>query len=185
MKRFSKINEVGRSMIEAIGYISVMVTISVSVAAAVNSGYYKYRLSRINSELTDLKKVISQRYVAAGDYKEVSMDALIEEKIAPWDTRDGTHAFSGEVKIGPYDDGNFFFIEFDDVPRDACMELGLKVWIVNDGSDLDTLKINNKTWAWKFSNLTDNPNYELPSKAKDVVEGCTEEYKNKMIWYFN
>ena len=82
MKKFSRINEAGRSMIEAIGYISVMITIGVAMAAAVNSGYYKFRLSRINQELTDLKKVISQRYVAAENYKEVDMETLIEEKIA-------------------------------------------------------------------------------------------------------
>ena len=186
MKKKSRINEAGRSMIEAIGYISVMITIGVAMAAAVNSGYYKFRLSRINQELTDLKKVISQRYVAAENYKEVDMETLIEEKIAPWDTRDGTHSFSGDVKIGSGDEqGNTFYIEFDNIPREVCMELGLRVWLVNDGSDLDAMKINNKTWGWKFSNSIDNPNYDLPAVASDVLEGCSKEYDNKMIWYFN
>lgn len=186
MKKFSRINEAGRSMIEAIGYISVMITISVAMAAAVNSGYYKFRLSRINQELTDLKKVISQRYVAAENYKEVDMETLIEEKIAPWDTRDGTHSFSGDVKIGSGDEqGNTFYIEFDGVPREACVELGMRLWLVNDGTDLDLLKINNKTYAWKFSNSVDDSDYELPAKAADVAEGCTKDYGNDMIWYFN
>ena len=55
MIKLSKSSQTGRSMIEAIGYISVMIMISVSVAAAVNRGYYKYRVSRINQELSDLK----------------------------------------------------------------------------------------------------------------------------------
>lgn len=186
MKKNSKINEAGRSMIEAIGYISIMITIGVSMAAAVNSGYYKFRLSRINQELTDLKKVVSQRYVAAENYKEVKMDTLIDEKIAPWDTRDGTHSFGGDVKIGSGDeDGNTFYIEFDNVPRGACIELGMRLWLVNDGTDLDLLKINNKTYAWKFSNSVNNSDYELPAKANDVAEGCTKDYDNDMIWYFN
>lgn len=186
MKSLFKSNQSGRSMIEAIGYISVMIMISVSVAAAVNSGYYKYRMSRINSELSDLKKVISQRYVAAENYKEVKMQTLIDERIAPHDTKDGAHAFGGAVKIGSGDsDGSTFYIEFDDVPKEVCMELGLRVWLVNDGSDLDAMKINNKTWGWKFSNSISNPNYELPALAKDVLEGCSKSYDNKMIWYFN
>ena len=186
MKKLYKSNQIGRSMIEAIGYISVMIMITVSIAAAVNSGYYKYRMSRINQELTDLKKVISQRYVAADNYKDVSMDTLIDEKIAPYDTADGAHAFGGDVKIGSGDsEGSTFYIEFDDVPREVCMELGLRVWLVNDGSDLDAMKINNKTWGWKFSNSIDNPNYELPAITSDVADGCSKEYDNKMIWYFN
>lgn len=187
MKRKLKFNEAGRSMIEAIGYISVMITITVAAAAAVNSGYYKFRLSRINQQLTDLKKVVSQRYVAAEDYKEVDMQTLIDEKIVPWSLRNGTHAFNGDAKIGPYpeDTGLTYYIEFDNVPRDACIELGLRVWLVNDGSDLDAMKINNKTWAWKFSNSVDNAAYELPAKTSDVGKECTDEYDNTLTWYFN
>ena len=186
MKRFLHSNQSGRSMIEALGYISIMIMISTAVASAVNSGYYKYRMSRINGELTDLKKVISQRYVAAENYKEVKMETLVDEKIAPYDTADGSHAFGGDVKIGSGDSqGSTFYIEFDNIPREVCMELGLRVWLVNDGSDLDAMKINNKTWGWKFSNSIDNPNYDLPAVASDVLSGCSKEYDNKMIWYFN
>ncbi len=188
MKKLSKINEAGRSMIEAIGYISILITVSVSITAAINSGYYKFRLSRINQELTDLKKVISQRYVAAENYKDVSMTTLIDEKIAPWDTRDGMHSFNGAIEIGSDDGaGNTFYIQFAKVPRDACMELGLRLWLVNDGTDLDLLEINNKKYAWEYSNLRENSGeyYDLPAKAEDVLKGCTSEYSNTMKWYFN
>lgn len=186
MSGISKICQNGRSMIEAIGYISVLIMISVSISAAVNSGFYKYRQGRINQELTDLKKVISQRYVAAENYKDVKMSTLIEEKIMPYDTSDGTHSFSGDVKIGSGDEnGTTFYIEFDSLPRDICVELGLRIWIVNDGSDLDAMKINNKTWAWEYSNSVDNPNYKLPAKATDVGSACAGGGNNKIIWYFN
>ncbi len=195
MKKWStKTNESGRSMIEALGYISVMIAVSIAVAAAVNSGYYKFRLSRINQELTDLKKFISQRYVAAENYKEVNKDTL-EEKGAPWDTRNGTHAFSGDVKVGSGKnnkcnddgdgDGTTFCIEFVDVPRDACVELGLRLWLANDGSDLDAMSINDKIWAWPFSNSVDDADAELPATAEDIIDkGCTKE-NNDMIWFFN
>ena len=186
MIKLSKSSQTGRSMIEAIGYISVMIMLSVSVAAAVNRGYYKYRVSRINQELSDLKKVISQRYVAAENYKEVKLQTLVDEKIIPFELRNGKHAFSSDFKIGSGDDkGSTYFIEFDDIPRDVCMELGLRVWLVNDGSDLDAMKINNKTWGWKFSNSINHPNYNLPAVASDVLAGCSKKDDNKMIWYFN
>ena len=103
MLKLSKSNQSGRSMIEAIGYISVLIMISVSVAAAVSRGYYKYRVSRINQELSDLKKVISQRYVAAENYKDVKLQTLVKEKIIPFELRNGKHAFSSDFKIGSGD----------------------------------------------------------------------------------
>ncbi len=181
----------GRSMIEAIGYISILIMVSVSVAMAVNSGYFKYRQSRINQQLTDLKQVISHRYVAAENYKDVKLQTLIDEKIAPHDivvsgNKDvGRHAFSGNVKIGPGDTyGSTFVITFENLPRLVCNELGMKIWVVNDGSDLDYLKINNTTFAWKYSQKKDAAKM-LPATATDVSDACNSEYENVMSWYFD
>lgn len=198
MIKFSRSTESGRTMIEAIGYISVMIMITVAASALVNSGFYKYRQGRINQELTDLKKVVSQRYVAAEDYKDVKMADLCNDKIGPYkvvpakkssggcESANGRHAFGGAVKIGSGDSkGTTFFIEFDDLPRAECVELGLRIWVVNDGSDLDAMKINGKTWAWEYSNSIKDPNYKLPAQAADITQACTKEYDNIIIWYFN
>lgn len=186
MRKLAKINQSGRTMLEALGYISIMMMVTVSMGTMVNSGYYKFRMSRVNQELDDLKKVVSQRYVAAENYKGVNFQTLIDEKIIPYDTSDKRHAFSGDVKIGPGDSqGTTYFIEFDDLPRSSCVELGLKTWLVNDGSDLDAMKINGKTWGWKFSNSIQNPNHQLPAKPVDVAGACTSEWENDIIWYFN
>ena len=98
----------------------------------------------------------------------------------------GAHNIVLDVKIGSGDtDGSTYFIEFDKLPRDVCVELGLKVWLVNDGSDLDVMKINNKTYAWKFSNSVNSSNYKLPANPNDVATGCNKEHDNKIVWYFN
>ncbi len=181
------IGQAGRSMIEAIGYISIMITITVSLTAAVNSGYHRFRLGRINQQVVDLKKVISQRYVAAENFVGVKFDTLINEKIVPHEVRDQKHAFGGDITIGKGDkDGKTYYIQFDDIPTQACVELGSKLWITNDGSDLDALTINNKkTWAWKYSIYEGTPDYELPAKPTDVAEVCNTEEKKSIKWYFN
>ena len=180
------VNQSGRSMIEALGYISVMIMLTVALTASVNNGMHQFRLGRINQELVDLKKVISQRFVAAENYKEVSFDILINEKIVPYDVRDKKHSFGGEVKIGKGDtNGNTYYIEFDDVPLQSCTELGTRLWVVNDGSDLDAMKINGKTWAWEYSNSVDSSDYKLPAKPTDITAACKKGSENKLIWYFN
>lgn len=189
MKKILHSEQKGRSMIEALGYISVMIMITVSVAAAVNSGYYKFRLGRINQQLTDLKKVISQRWVAAENYEDVKFETLVEEGILPSSLKDGNkkdvgiHAFTGTVKIGSENDGDAFSITFEGLPPDACHELGSRLWIVNDGSDLDKIDINGKTWCWKYS-TSSGCNYELPAKLNDVSTACEKSWRNKIIWYF-
>ena len=177
----------GRTMIEAIGYISIMITITVALTTAVNTGYNRFRLGRVNQQVVDLNKVISQRYVASENYQDVKIETLIEEKIIPHEVRDGKHAFGGTITIGKGDEaGNTYFIEFADLPNQACVELGSKLWIVNSGSDLYALTINDSsTWAWKYSNYKDNIDKELPAKPTDVADVCNSSSNNKIKWYFN
>ncbi len=191
MKMKKSSNQAGRSMMETIGYIGILILVTVSLTAAVNTGFNKFKLGRINQELVDLKKVISQRYVAAENYKEIDFDDLIiNEKIVPYDVSDKKHAFGGSVDVGCDEndqaDGQIFFIKFSQVPRAACMELGSRLWVVNDGSDLDSMNINGKWWGWKYSinkSLMSN-HYELPAKTSEVVLACSKD-ENEMIWYFN
>ena len=198
-KTFSE--QVGRSMLEAIGYISIGMILAVSIATAVNSGYFRFRIGRMHQQLMDLKKVVSQRYVAAEGYNDVNLDTLIEEKIIPFELRGKTHAFGGKIDIGPGegDNGETFYINFESLPPQSCVELGSILWVVNDGSDLDSLDINGTIWAWKYSSSTEGKTvkYELPVKTIDVNSACNpvcQDEEGKIIkcpanssyikWYF-
>lgn len=189
MKKF-KSAQSGRTMIETIGYISILVMITSGVAATVSSGYYKYRMGRINQQLTDLKKIVSQRWVAEEKYDHsehgVKFQTLVDEKIVPWSLSDGRHAFGGEVNIGAKT-SDTFYIEFKGLPKDACIELGRRIWIVNDGADLDRMKINDKTWCWKFSLDTNDCNnaFELPAKVLDINGACEDSWNNTITWTFD
>ena len=48
-------NESGRNMFEAIAYIMIMILVTMSAAALVNSGLGKFRIGKVNQELMDLK----------------------------------------------------------------------------------------------------------------------------------
>ncbi len=180
----------GRTMLEAIGYISVMIAITIALTAAVNSGYDRFRTGRINQQLVDLKKVISQRYVAVEKYDLGIPQTLIKEKIAPHDMIKGSilkHAFGGAVNVYPVASQTMFKINFTKLPKKACIELGSKLWVVNDGSDLYAMKINNTVWGWKYSNmslLSLTKHKELPANVADVSKACNLE-SNSIHWIFN
>lgn len=195
MKRLLKSEQSGRSMIEAIGYISVMIMIGVSAAAAVNSGYYRYRLGRITQQITDLQKVVSQRWSAAADYSGVNWETLYGEKLVPADLlrsgsdkkSKGKHAFSGDITIASTESYQAYTITFDGLPPDACTELGVKLWVANNGSDLDSIQINGKqTWCWPASigSNCDKSHKDLPVKISDLASVCGQNWKNKIVWTF-
>ncbi len=212
MNRKTRINEAGRTMIETIGYIMVMITLTVTVAMAVNSGYHKYECSVIQQQLVDLKKVIMQRYAADGQYFNVKWDDLCAAKAGPRTLmpsriceendkgeeecrcafQKGMHQFDGPVQIGPADckDGEdyceTFFISFDELPADVCAQLALKAWDVTEGSDLERMDVNGKMWGWGFSPIVKvEGGKPLPAVVKDVSEQCQEGYVNKITWYYN
>ena len=190
----------GRTMFEAMGYISIGIMLSVSIATAVNSGYFRFRIGRMHQELMDLKKVVSQRYVAADSYNGINFDKMIEEKIIPFELRNKRHSFGGDVEIGAGDaNGETFYIKFSSVPEQACVELGSILWVVNDGSDLDAMDINGTVWGWKYSSSfkANNIDKDLPARAVDVSQACNpicKDDEGKIIdcpdndryitWYF-
>lgn len=199
MKSFVKSEQSGRSMMEALGYISITIMVSIAAAAAVNSGWYKFRLGRANQQLTDLKKIVSQRWVADEDYTDVKWKTLVDEGLIPGNMSDndnqGRHAFNGVVEIGsnpassgtPTSDevaaGEMFCIQFSGVPRDACVELGSRVWLVNDGSDLEKMRINSTDFSWSG----ENNSKKLPAVVQEVGKACAQagEWNNTITWYFN
>ena len=211
MQRFLHQNQSGRTMFEAISYIMIMILVTMAAAGLVNSVLGKYRMGRINQEITDLKKAVSQRFVAAPDYSDVSLKILCEEGIGPAglvpnkknDCKgDGTHAFGGQVEVAADKDAEgvakMYHITFSDVPQNVCIELGAKVWVFDDGSDLNALQINKDLWVWRFSyadnsdigqKITSEKNKGdkallLPAQISDVGKACKEK-DNVITWYFN
>lgn len=197
-----KSEQSGRTFVETIAYIMVMITITVTFAAAVSRGYYKYESSLVQQQLMELKKVIADRYAADGTYEHVKWDDLCAESVGPKSlmpkrkcTSDGCgcakqmghHVFDGPVNIGPSDGGLTYFIEFKDLPEDICSQLGIISWNLTEGSDLDHMEINNSTWRWQISPLTGvvGSDKELPVQVQDVANACKEGYINRIKWYFN
>ncbi len=214
MRKIKTDKQDGRTMIESIAYIMVMITLTVTVAMVVNSGYHKYECSVIQQQLTDLKKVIMQRYAADGQYANVKWDDLCADGVGPrslMPTRvcekdsegnqschcafqKGKHAFDGPVSIGKGDCASegeqeycqTYWIEFDELPADVCAQLALKAWDVTEGSDLERMVVNTKIWGWGYSPIvTEGGAKPLPAVVQDVSEQCQDGYVNKIRWYYN
>jgi len=201
----------GRTFIETLAYIMIMITVTASIASVVSRSYYRYECSAVQQDLTDLHKAIVKHYAVDGHYSKVSWDDLCEDNLGPKSMmpervctgegnnmkckckrQKGRHIFEGPVDIGPSDcrDGSCstFYIVFDDLPQDVCAQLGTKSWTTIAGSDLERMEINKTLWYWKYSPILGDAaliKKELPAQVEDIAEACHEGYDNKITWYFN
>lgn len=203
----------GRTIVETLAYIMIMITLIASIATIVSRGYYRYECSAIQQDLVDLHKTITKHYAIDGQYSKVDWDDLCEDDIGPHSmmptrvctgtgddikcrckTKKGRHIFEGTVDIGPSDcdaDGSYcatFFIEFRDLPRDICTQLGIKAWTTVAGSDVERMEINTTLWHWEYSPIDGDASLRerlFPANVAEVTEACREGYDNRIKWYFN
>ena len=200
MKQKKYSHQSGRTFVETLGYIAIMIALTVGFAAIANRTYYKYESSKVQQELVDLKKVISARYAADGNYANVKWNDLCADGLGPKSlmpkqkcttqggkrvcscaVQKGHHAFDGPVNIAPTSDFLLFTITFSKLPKDICSQLGIISWHNGEGSDLEHLKINNKIFRWQPS----SSEKKLPAQVSDAVSACNKEYDNTITWYFN
>ena len=213
MLKIKHSSQEGRTIIETLAYIMLMITITASIAAAVSKSYYRYECSAIQQDLVDLHKVITKHYAIDGQYSKVRWNDLCEDSLGPKSMmpericegegeeercrckhEKGRHIFDGDVNIGPSDcdtAGHYcstFYIEFKNLTRDICAQLGTKSWATVSGSDLERLVINQTVWHWEYSPLKDSSyvnEKNLPATINSVSEACRDGYSNTIRWYFN
>lgn len=204
----------GRTFIETLAYIMIMITITAGIATMVGRGYYRYECSAIQQDLVDLHKAISKHYAADGHYTNIKWDDLCEDRLGPRSimpervcntdesgqetckckVQKGRHIFDGTVDIGSGDclaDGTYcvtFFIQFNNLPQDICAQLGARAWSTTSGSDVERIEINNDLWYWQYSPIKPTGSYKkhyLPALVDDVANACHSGYDNTIRWYFN
>ena len=178
-----KCSELGRSMIEIIGVLAIISTVTMGIMNFVNSMHDKYKISRITQQITDLRKNISNRYVANGDYSVIKAQDMIDSNVIPPDMIDGKkiiHAYNAEVQFNGNKDT--YEVTFPELPTHVCLELALMNWEFSGSSDLYRLKINNTEFNWP---IIANGGKELPVTLVDAQAACSAgEYKNSITWTF-
>ncbi|MBQ9034707.1 MAG: hypothetical protein IJ099_01940 [Alphaproteobacteria bacterium] len=195
----------GRSMIEMMGYIAVVMSITVSVGYLVSKAYGDYKFSKASLQLSDLANSITKAGAIEPNYAEiVSMvndkDNAEGKKIIPetfrvnenGQSRQIYHAFGGSVTIGhPDGDTTKFSIKFDNLNRNQCIEMAMKDWLQNKYADLYSITVNTaQQWNWPvYSGSSGNTlpikRSAVAGKTADDTGACSEATGNNIMWVFN
>lgn len=202
------ITQSGRSMIEVMGYMAAVMAVIAGVSKIITGSYNQYKLSKASIQVSDLASVIVKASTVDPNYED-TVDAIKQgtNKLLPSSFKMDSnkkiyHAFGGEVTLGhpPYEnehhtccDLNKFYIKFENLTREQCIELGMKEWINNKIVDLYGIDINGNKWAWPIYADTTSGISALPTKrsalaGKDLNDDgqCNKPGKsNSIMWIFN
>ena len=190
----------GRSMVEMMGYMAVVMTVIAAVGHLIGNAYNEFKYSKASMQVSDLAAAIVRSATVDADYSEVvgNVRAVNDngKAIIPKTFRIvGTtvyHAFGGTVEVAAMTgDASKFAIKFNRLNRKQCIELAMKDWQRNQTVDLYEIAVNNNYWFWSaYKNLetTDNT---LPVKRSAVAgtgagnSGQCNASNNSIMWVFN
>ena len=213
VKMRTKDRQSGRSMIETLGYIAVVMVVAAGIGNLVASAYSDYKLSKASLQLGELVSGIVKASAADADYEDVVNKVnkyCIKKTLklpkgmssfcsmtSSYRTITGkecmNHAFGGEACVAITNEGqtgtnNKLAITFAGLNKKQCVELAMKDWVGNKLADLYAIKINNNYWYWK---VYENDQNELPVKRskvagiKDNDGQCKNSIGNSIMWVFN
>lgn len=169
-------SENGRTMIEVIGVLAILTAVTIAITKLVNNMHDRYKTSRISQEIIDLRKNISNRYVASGTYVDIKDEDLISGKVAPSGMIDGAklvHAYNGAVEVKG--DKDSYQITFSSLPHGVCVELALINWNFNGNTDLFQVKINDTEFKWP---ILAGSGPKLPVELTEASTACSPPPKD-------
>lgn len=177
------VNERGHTMLEIISILGFLAAFSVGIIHVVSSMYDKYKVGRVTQQIEEIRKIVSNRYLAKGTFVGLSASRLISDGAVPNDMVSGTdsirHAFSGDVELKGY--FNRYTITFKKLPLEACIELAMISWTIGDSSDLINLKVNSNTYRWPSA--PGAASRLLPVQLSDAGVSCNGD-DNTIMWNF-
>ena len=202
-----KENQRGRSMIEMMGYIAVVMTLTVSIGYIISKAYGDYKYSKASLQLTDLANSITKAGAIEANYADIvtminTKDNkegfnMIPSTYRVKDSEGGRtihHAFGGSVTIGhPGSDTTKFAVTFNNLSRNQCIELAMKDWLQNKYADLYSITVNTASWYWPAYHSASGTDKVLPIKRSAVAgvnaasnDGvCSDATSNSIMWVFN
>lgn len=177
-------DEKGSTMLEVIMVFGIIAVLSVGVIMLVNKVMDRYKVSVAGTQIQTLRKNISNRYLATGSYKDVTMsnvDDLFADGVIPKNMYSNGklyHAFGGTVQISGTNNGKFN-VSFVNLSKKACVELAMLNWKVDDTSFLDSLNIGAIDYTWVPSGIT---SHILPIKIEEADDLCGDG--STITWTF-
>ena len=186
-----KDNQNGRSMVEMMGYLMVVMGVIIAMGRIVSSAFDNHKYSTASLQLTELVNALVKASAIDYDYSEVVDTINMQNGKTETEARalipntykvvvaSGSisiyHAFGGTVKVATADENTKLVISYEKLSKKQCVELAMKDWRKNQYADLFSIDVNGEDWYWVAYGDSTNSDTTL-QKLKD---GDCSDGKNK------
>ncbi len=195
MKNFEIKNQNGRSMIEMLGVLAIIGVLSVGGIAGYSKAMMKYRINKTIEQITLIAGNVRTFFAAQKNYRGAECGSQYlslsgqylsdiyygckvakKAKLFPDEMLTITNgsitnienAFGGKFGIGT-SDGRDFYLVFNQVPLEACIELASYDWRSANAISLGLSKFNNDTFGGNEIYYHNT----LPANVEDVITECS------------
>ena len=187
-----KVNEKGRSMVEMMGYMAIMMAVIVAVGKIVTNIFDEHKISQASLQLGDLAAAISKAGAMEKDYSDVDFKKYIPTSYRVAGNKI-FHIFGGEVVVSAVSDyPDKFSVTFNGLRRKQCIEMAMKDWRRNQNVDLYAIGVNNTYLYWPVYKSGVSGDSSLPmTRIKLTGTGgndnglCNLAVGNTVTWIFN
>ncbi len=211
-------DEHGYTMLEVIMYVSILIVLSGVLAKYVHTVFVRYNTGRVSQQVVDLKNAVMQFTAIDEDYSKLTLEAMKEKRALPLDIRLGIHSLGGKIDVGSVyhklsvagkplstNDNYLFYITFDTIPKESCVELLTQGQFYGGGTDIDTIIVNEdndankRYWTYEYSiydtsevntaqvkiiSLKDGK-HSIEINVPEAVQACSEKENNTITWIFS
>lgn len=204
-----KVNESGRSMVEMLGVLAIIGVLSVGGIAGYSKAMNKYKLNKVNDQMSMLVANLRTMYATQTDYLGLTNKIAKSYGVVPSDMYSKksdstiTNPYTGavEIKAITYNgvDNRAFYIAQAGIPKDACISIatsdwgsdvasgfiGMDITAAADNASLDISGVQ-ETDAngveCKPGNETEN-GCRVPLTVATAHDQCEGE-NNTIVWYY-
>lgn len=202
MRLFRKIqNERGSSMVEVLGVLAFLATISVGVYSVIHSAQSKFRFTRGFEETKRIIKAMRDQFSAfpppnttsATLYKLGIFDNVDKDDSGnPMEDGASTNVMGHKMEITLPDASSSDFAAMDrtfrltyyDVDSKTCALLLNADWGSDPSSGLAEISAGGKAFRWPKDIPEGGNFYSLPAEANDVLTECTRARQVNVSWEF-
>lgn len=201
------INQLGSSMIEMLGVLSVVGMVSYGLIKFIGAAHDLFIQNMVVSEARDLQKKISERYSFEGVYNSTLFSGrscldndtvaayICEQKLAPFQMCSNGklhHRGGGAVKICEFidEEGNQisdkYNMTFYGLSKRSCVTLVQNDWYTRKKSYIYSMVVNGASGTTIFSNYIpgDHDDNVFPVSATKAMAICNSEDNNSVQMTF-
>ena len=201
-----KKNQTGATMVEALGVLTIVSMLGVSVISLIGNIFDMFNQAVIVNQVRELQKSISDRYKFEGNYSmlfegrdtEAVASFLCEEKMAPFQMcQNGRlrHKGGGDVWIMPVivdeegtPDYGKYSMEFWGLSNKICVSIAQINWWTQKKSDIYKMVINygqgNRQLVVNMPSVVEEGAENFPVSANSVIKACSNDDNNDIMWIF-